>query len=146
MQSGEKHYYNPFSKPMKTYYELIFYVADQERSRHFYAAVLNKEPDLHVPGMTEFTLNENLKLGLMPEDGISKILAGKTPHPSDGNGIPRCELYIHSDDINELFTRAIKAGATEVDAIRSRDWGDSVGYVMDPDGHILAFAKRNETH
>jgi uncharacterized glyoxalase superfamily protein PhnB len=78
----------------------------------------------------------------MPENGIAKILSDKTPHPSLGNGIPRCELYILTDNISELYDLAINVGAKEVSTIQPRDWGDEVGYVADFDGHIIAFAKR----
>ena len=70
--------------------EFILYVADQTRSKHFYEAVLQKTPELDVPGMTEFNLNESCKLGLMPENGIARILGEALPHPASGNGIPRC--------------------------------------------------------
>ena len=122
--------------------EIILYVADQQKSRDFYSALLNKQPSLDVPGMAEFDLSENLKLGLMPENGIAKILEGKTPHPSTGNGIPRCEIYLLTDNNVESFNRAIENGAREISKIQDRDWGDSVGYVADFDGHIIAFAKR----
>lgn len=102
--------------------------------------VLGRQPVLDVFGMTEFVLADNLKLGLMPEDGIAKILADKTAHPSAGNGIPRCELYLHTDDIEEAFERAKAAGATEINRIGERDWGETVGYLADFDGHIIAFA------
>jgi predicted enzyme related to lactoylglutathione lyase len=124
-------------------YEIILYVADQQRSRDFYSAVLQKTPALDVPGITEFNLTNELKLGLMPENGIAKILLNKTPHPNTGTGIPRCELYILLDDIEEAYRRAVKAGAKEISSIQDRDWGDKVGYVSDLDGHIIAFAKRN---
>lgn len=124
-------------------FEIILYVADQGKSRDFYAAILEKQPDLDVPGMTEFVLADNLKLGLMSETGIAKILADKTFHPSAGNGIPRCELYLRAeDDIEAAFERAKTAGATEISRIRDRDWGDAVGYLADFDGHIIAFATR----
>lgn len=124
-------------------YEIILYVADQHKSRDFYSVILNKKPSLDVPGMTEFTLTESLKLGLMPENGIAKILLDKTPHPSLGNGIPRCELYIVIDNLEETFELAKKAGAKEISSIQDRDWGDAVGYLADFDGHIIAFSKRN---
>ena len=123
-------------------YEFILYVADQHRSRDFYSAVLQKQPTLDVPGMTEFDLAEGLKLGLMPENGIAKILADKTPHPGSGNGIPRCELYILAGAAEESHHRALAAGAKEISPVSDRDWGDRVGYVADPDGHIIAFATR----
>ena len=120
--------------------EIIFYVADQNRSRDFYAALLQQEPILDVPGMCEFQLMPNLKLGLMPESGIAKILLPVTKHPNTGNGIPRNELYIIVEDINTVFNNAIANGAILVSAIEKRDWGDTVGYIQDFDGHIIAIA------
>ncbi len=122
---------------------IILYVADQERSKIFYEAILEQTPSLHVPGMTEFFLLPGLKLGLMPENGIAKILEGNTPHPNSGNGIPRCELYIHKDNLQQAFQNALNAGAKEISKIKMRDWGDTVGYLTDPDGHIIAFYQSN---
>lgn len=124
-----------------TAFEIILYCKDQEKSKEFYSKVLAKEPTLHVPGMTEFLLAENLKLGLMPENGIAKILGDKTPHPFSGNGIPRCELYLVVDEIENIFQRAVEAGAKIISEIAPRDWGDNVGYLMDIDGHIIAVAQ-----
>lgn len=92
--------------------------------------------------MTEFKLSENCKLGLMPEDGIAKIIAKNAPNPALGNGIPRCELYLKVDTIEVYFSRAIQSGAKIIDAIAPRDWGDTVGYLSDLDGHVIAFASK----
>jgi predicted enzyme related to lactoylglutathione lyase len=121
--------------------EFILYVSDQERSKSFYEKVLFMQPTLNVPGMTEFQLAENVKLGLMPENGIAKIIEATTGHPAKGNGIPRCELYLKVDDVNKYYQRSINAGAKEVSEPCDRDWGDFVGYVADFDGHIIAFAQ-----
>ena len=59
--------------------EFILYVRNQEESKNFYKILLDKEPSLNVPGMTEFLLEENCKLGLMPNDGIGKIFGSKSP-------------------------------------------------------------------
>ena len=125
---------------MQAYYEIIFYVSDQEKSKNFYSYILQQEPILDVEGMTEFTLQENLKLGLMPEKGIAKIITPPMPHPSKGNGIPRNELYIFSEDYKNMYQKAINAGACKISAIKQRDWGHAVGYVSDLDGHVIAFA------
>jgi predicted enzyme related to lactoylglutathione lyase len=122
--------------------EFILYVSEQNRSRNFYAQILQKAPSLDVPGMTEFDLNDTCKLGLMPENGIAKILGDHLPHPAIGSGIPRCELYLFVEDPEDACERAIRIGAKNISPSASRDWGHSVGYVSDPDGHILAFAKR----
>ncbi|MGZ5242786.1 MAG: VOC family protein [Bacteroidia bacterium] len=118
----------------------ILYVKDQQKSRDFYATVLQKEPVLDVPGMTEFQVNVYTKIGLMPEEGIEKILDGKTPSPSSGNGVPRCEIYLYVAEPEVFLERAIYAGATEISPYKLRDWEDHAGYVADPDGHVLVFA------
>ncbi len=126
---------------MSPEYMIILYVADQQLSRNFYGKLLQSEPALDVPGMTEFSLSQGLKLGLMPENGIARILGDKTPHPSTGHGIPRCELYLLNDNHIEMYQSALDSGAIEVSPVQERNWGHSVGYVSDPDGHIIAFAK-----
>jgi catechol 2,3-dioxygenase-like lactoylglutathione lyase family enzyme len=120
---------------------IILYVSDQERSKTFYEAVLQNKPVLHVPGMTEFILSADFKLGLMPEKGIAKILTPFTPHPETGNGIPRCELYLFLGNPAKVLEQAVKAGAKEISKAEARDWRDTVAYCADPDGHIIAFAK-----
>ena len=122
--------------------EFILYVADQERSKDFYEAVLQKKPSLHVPGMTEFDLSESCKLGLMRETGIARIIGDALPHPATGNGIPRCELYLFVENVVAFCERARQLGGKEISQVTARDWGHTVGYVSDPDGHVLAFAEK----
>lgn len=122
--------------------QFIFYVKDQQKSTEFYKAILKQEPMLNVPGMTEFQLSADTKLGLMPETSIKKILGNFVPDPSLGSGIPRCEIYMYVDSPAEYLARSIVSGAIKIDEEQDRDWGDSVAYCADLDGHILAFAKR----
>lgn len=127
---------------MTTQLEFILYVSNQEKSRNFYQILLQQKPSLDVSGMTEFTLNDFVKIGLMPNDGITKVITPKLPHPTSGIGIPRCELYLQVDNIESIFEEAKQAGATEVSPIALRDWGDYVGYISDFDGHIIALATK----
>lgn len=120
----------------------ILYVEDQELSCNFYRKLLGKEPVLNVEGMTEFDISPGVKLGLMPNDGIARILKDKTPHPKTGTGIPRCELYFYVDDVGAEYINAVRAGATLVSHTELRNWGDKVCYFSDPDGHIIAFAEK----
>ena len=95
---------------------------------------------MDVPGMTEFSLGNGFVLGLMPEDGIVRLLGSEIRNPSSANGIPRAELYLIVEDAAVLHARAITAGAREVSGLTPRDWGHVVAYCLDPDGHVLAFA------
>ena len=127
---------------MITQLEFILYVSNQEKSTKFYETILRQNPSLNVPGMTEFSLNEFVKIGLMPNEGIAKIITPILPHPTSGNGIPRCELYLQVENIETIFEEAKRAGAIEISPIELRDWGDTVGYVADFDGHVIAFATK----
>lgn len=121
--------------------EFILYVTSQEKSKLFYEQLLQIKPSLDVPGMTEFELNNFVKLGLMPENGIAKIIQDKMPHPNTGSGIPRCELYLKVNGANDYMKRGIKLGGNIIDELRNRDWGDKVGYISDLDGHIIALVE-----
>ena len=120
----------------------VLYVADQARAKEFYKKVLSLDPVLDVPGMTEFELSDGCKLGLMPEKGIATILGSTVPDPASGSGIPRCELYLTVDEPQVYYDRALRAGAKAVSALQLRGWGDEAAYAVDPDGHIIAFARR----
>lgn len=119
--------------------EFILYVKDQGRARDFYSELLGASPILDVPGMTEFYLGDGVKLGLMPETGIRKIIGDSLPDPALGNGIPRAELYLTVDDAESVLQKGVKAGARLISPLSKRSWGDEVGYLADLDGHILAF-------
>ncbi|MBK7086112.1 MAG: VOC family protein [Flavobacteriales bacterium] len=123
---------------MKT--EFILYVNEQQRSRDMYAALLDLDPVLDVPGMTEFDLG-GCKLGLMPEEGIARTITPALPHPSKGAGIPRCEIYLLVDDLDPLSERAVAAGMRMIDPPADRSRGHHVVYFADPDGHVIAFAR-----
>lgn len=126
--------------------EIILYVKDQEASTVFYRKMLKMEPVLHVLGMTGFQLTPNLRLGLMPNTGMAKIIGNQLPHPETAIGIPRCELYLYVGDVDLVFKHAVDSGAQLISQVADRNWGDTVCYFADPDGHILAFAKKTDSN
>ena len=119
----------------------ILYVKDQNASSAFYEQALGRGPVLHVPGMTEFELGPGFKLGLMPARGIKRLLGPALPDPEAAQGLPRAELYLYVRDPEAHYAMALRAGARPLSPPSPRDWGDEAGYVLDPDGHVLAFAR-----
>lgn len=117
----------------------ILFVADQGAARRFYAEVLAQEPRLDVPGMTEFVLTGGAVLGLMPQAGIRRLLGDALPG-AEAKAL-RAELYLLLDDPAACHARAIAAGAREASPLQPRDWGHEAAYSLDPDGHVLAFAR-----
>lgn len=121
---------------------VILYVKDQKQATRFYQQALNRKPVLDVPGMTEFQISENFSLGLMPGDGVKRLLGEAIEHPFGiGKEIPRAELYLSVTNPEEWASRAEKSGATVLSPLQERDWGDRVVYLQDRDGNILAFAE-----
>jgi predicted enzyme related to lactoylglutathione lyase len=119
----------------------ILYVTDQTRSTQFYAAVLGRRPTLDVPGMTEFELPGGAVLGLMPVRGIRHLLrpALDALHWSEED--LHAELYITVDDAEFYLRRAIQAGGRLLSEVVERDWGHRAGYLLDPDGYVVAFGQ-----
>ncbi|MGE0631490.1 MAG: VOC family protein [Pseudobdellovibrionaceae bacterium] len=120
----------------------ILYVRDQDASTRFYRTVLSKEPSLHVPGMTEFRISNECILGLMPEKGIKRLLGATIEDPERTNGIARAEVYLTVDSPERFMERAIASGGRLLSPLEPRNWGDTAGYIADPDGHVIAFASR----
>lgn len=120
---------------------VILYVADQSRARDFYSHVLDMEPTLDVPGMTEFRLSHSTVLGLMPNASIKRLLGDGFPDPATVRGVAKAEVYLMVEDPSGCHTRALAAGARELLSLSQMDWGHDVAYSLDPDGHVLAFAR-----
>ena len=110
-------------------------------STDFYRRILAIEPALDVPGMTEFHLEPNCILGLMPEQGIKRLLGDKIQDPEKSMGVSRAEVYLQVSDPSAYISRAKIAGAAMLSELSPRNWGHEAGYVMDPDGHVVAFAR-----
>ncbi len=130
--------------PQIKHTEIVLYVKDQQKSTDFYQKVLRKKADLNVPGMTEFIINNFCKLGLMPNDGIAKIISPSLPHPNLGNGIPRCELYFIVENLQEEYQNIKNLDAKIISEIENRNWGDTAFYFSDLDGHVIALAEKTK--
>jgi uncharacterized protein len=121
--------------------EIILYVSDQQASRKFYETVLEQAPSLDVPGMTEFRMTEGAMLGLMPITTIRELLGASLPDPMAAQGVPRSELYLQVNEPEAYHRRALEQGARELSPLVRRSWGHEAAYSLDPDGHVLVFAR-----
>ena len=53
-------------------------------------------------------------------------------------------LNLYSENIDQLFDRAVKAGATVTVPLANQFWGDRYGQVKDPFGHLWALGQHVE--
>jgi hypothetical protein len=91
------------------------------------------------PGMVIFPLAPGVELGLMPETAIRRLLPTLPPPAAEG-AAPRCELYLRFADLETVWNRALEAGARPLSPPAWRDWQERAGYLLDPDGHVIACA------
>ncbi|HPF36439.1 hypothetical protein KDK88_10265 [bacterium] len=61
--------------------------------------------------------------------------------PATAAGVPRVELYLRVADADAAHARSLEAGGRELSGVEMRGWGERAGYVLDPDGHVVAFAQ-----
>ena len=57
----------------------------------------------------------------------------RTPHALGGSPL---HLYIYVANVDEVFKRALEAGAKVIDPVEDKEWGDRCGGIEDPFGHV----------
>ena len=57
----------------------------------------------------------------------------RTPRMLGGSPL---HLYIYVANVDEVFKRALEAGAKVIDPVEDKDWGDRCGGIEDPFGHV----------
>jgi len=120
---------------------IIIFVENQKKSRDFYKEVLDMEPFMDVPGITEFKLADNMLLGIMPSEGLKNMMDLKAIKHWEEGSTPKCQIYLPVDEPDEYYKRAIKAGGKGIMEGKPTPWGGYICYCMDLDGNLLAFAR-----
>jgi PhnB protein len=53
-------------------------------------------------------------------------------------------IYVYVEDVDAAVDRAVARGARLVRPVETQFWGDRIGWVMDPSGHVWTIATRVE--
>ena len=53
-------------------------------------------------------------------------------------------IYVYVEDVDATVQRAVAAGAKILIPVKDQFWGDRVGWVMDPAGHVWTISTRVE--
>jgi len=53
-------------------------------------------------------------------------------------------IYVYVEDVDKTVERAITAGAKVVFPVQNQFWGDRIGWIIDPSGHVWTIATRIE--
>ncbi len=121
---------------------VILAVEDLGRSLAFYRAVTTWAVPVETPVYAELRSTNGFRLGLYDRRSFGRNIK-QVPEPIAGP-VATTELYLFVDDIDAMMARARDSGASLLDDPNDRPWGDRVGYVSDPDGYVVAFARSIE--
>jgi PhnB protein len=125
----------------------FLYVNDAVRAVEFYRQAFGAT---ELERMTEPDGKVNhalLKIGdsvVRLSDENSKHVAewvakGWSRSPQSLGGTP-VQFYVYVEDSDAVFKRAIAAGAKAMEPVTDKDWGDRLGSLTDPFGHIWMIA------
>ncbi len=71
--------------------------------------------------------------------GEFPALASRAPRPDGSSPVV---IYIYLDDADTVIERAVAAGARVLIPAANQFWGDRVGRIIDPAGHVWNVATR----
>ena len=78
---------------------------------------------------------------IMLADEFPELPHWKSPHARGGSTV---HLYLYVEDVDAWFERAIAAGAKELMPVADQFYGDRLGGLVDPFGHVWYVATTKE--
>jgi len=64
--------------------------------------------------------------------------------PPNPDGSSHVVIYLYVEDVDATVERALKCGGRLVVPVETHFWGDRIGWVKDPAGHMWTIATRVE--
>jgi PhnB protein len=127
------------------YPRLMPYLAvdDASAAVDFYRDVLGATERVRMPGDAGKVAHAELQIGdsvLMLADPFPEQ-PQQSPTAVGGNSV---SFMLYVDDVDAIFAKALKAGASEVQPVQDQFYGDRSGQFKDPFGHIWNVASHIE--
>lgn len=109
-------------------------VRDAAKAIDFYKKVFGAEERMRMPGPDGKIVHAEIKIGdsiVFLSDEIPNM-GGKSPQSV---GAYTGGMYLYVPNVDEIYERAVDAGAKAVGPVTDMFWGDRVGHFVDPFGH-----------
>jgi PhnB protein len=109
----------------------------------FYAKAFGAQETVRMPGPDGSIMHAEVKIGnsmLMLSDE-NKERGQLSPESIGGTA---CSIMLYAEDVDEVFKRAVAAGAKVEMPPVDMFWGDRMGNIVDPFGHKWAIATHKE--
>ena len=68
-------------------------------------------------------------------------LASRAPVPDGSSPVV---IYVYVEDVDKTVERAVAGGAKILVPVKNQFWGDRIGWIIDPSGHVWTIASRIE--
>jgi uncharacterized glyoxalase superfamily protein PhnB len=112
---------------------------DAAKAIDFYKNAFGAVEMMRLPGPGGKLMHGAIQIG-----GATVMLVDEAPEwkalsPLSLNGTP-VTLHLQVDDVDAVFARAVKAGATVRMPVTDMFWGDRYGMLVDPFGHSWSIA------
>jgi PhnB protein len=127
------------------YYSLTPYLVCKGAAKaiEFYAKVFGAQEMVRMPGPHGSIAHAEVKIG-----NSMLMLADENPergHLSpESIGGSASSIMFYTDDVDQVFKRAVAAGAKAEMPPADMFWGDRMGNIVDPFGHKWAIATHKE--
>jgi len=86
--------------------------------------------------------------GLMTISGAMIMFEAEWPGVSSrapaADGSSPVVIYVYVEDVDKTVERAVAGGAKVLSPVANQFWGDRIGWIMDPSGHVWTIATRIE--
>ncbi len=118
-------------------------IKDAGKAIDWYVKALGAQELYRIPGPDGRLMHAEIKIGdsvLMLADEMPER-GGKGPQSLGGTPV---SLMVYCENSDALFNRAVGAGATVRMPMEDAFWGDRLGMVVDPFGHLWSFATQKK--
>lgn len=116
-------------------------VADAAKAIAFYAQAFGATELFRLPGPDGKIMHAEIKIGDSPVMLADEMDGFRGPHALGGTPV---SLMVYVPDVDRTFAQAVAAGAKEVRAVADQFYGDRLGTLSDPFGHVWSLATHVE--
>ncbi len=118
-------------------------ISNASEAIEFYKQAFNAEEIFRLSMPNGDVGHAEIKIGhshLMLSDTCDEA-----PMPSPNQlGGTSVGIYLYVEDVDALFAQALKAGATVIEAVEDKFYGDRTGSLKDPYGHVWFIGTHKE--
>jgi flavin reductase (DIM6/NTAB) family NADH-FMN oxidoreductase RutF/predicted enzyme related to lactoylglutathione lyase len=107
----------------------------------FYMRAFDWPIEIESREYVQFAVPGGQAIAVCGFDAFEDHTGSRVPHKTDEN-LTGIQLYLRTDDLSGAIARVIEAGGRPLSALRRRKWGDEAAYFADPDGNVVALARR----